>query len=752
MINQIVQWTLLPAGLTPDGFLRASLFVSPRLRSDEGTTLSGFPDFVDWPGQLGGGFQVTLQREDGATAAPDQVLVNADSGLWQALFLPETLVRPFEFDDYADRPIVSYPVLKVLDHLRERWARLALEAIDDLPLASRNASPIGPALDMEEPRRPILADHFRALRDTLRTGIFEGVGNAAEFSQRLSGTLGAAAAEAAALRDRHNLVPQQLIEPFGGLGDSPRANLYRLMGFHRRPEAPPAEFPAEQGEAFAEIADRMEFHHLLSSVGDHPELLRRLGLVVDLVFPSGFVPERTEADAPGMVRAIIERQSSFPTRTDPAASPWNIDVSPWTLCRLETVEGAALFSPSERPSAAPRKFVHGLLHLDPAQFSAVAVDVDGLALKGLNMAATLNHQEQQDDRPIEEPAEAGVPTPRTGGVGLVQTGHGADLHLDFYQARANNDQLESLDPNNPPILAAEDLVRGLRMDVLDETFGAWRSLTQRRAGYQPLRNPKQAFSVDDEGLVQISVTGEVDRPDAPADPDGALYAHEALLTWDGWSQAAPRPETAIPQEPPAPAEDAGLGPLNLDIAIAAAPGSLPQLRFGRGYRLRVRTVDLAGNALTLEQATDLAQLFDFLGDPGHVTSVPSEPLTYRRFEPVAGAGSGAAPPLRSGRRHRAAGAPQQFQRHGRGLRAGEPKRRRPDAALRALLRPPCRPGQGLAAARGAPRHVRRGPLCRARPHPSRGGGGDPALLRDRLPGERQLPRPAGRRVRLDRRA
>ena len=100
------------------------------------------------------------------------------------------------------------------------------------------------------------------------------------------------------------------------------------------------------------------------------------------------------------------------------------------------------------------------------------------------------------ERPVEEPAREGVPSPRTGGVALLHAGHAEDLHEDFYGARAADDALTG-DPDNPRDLAAEDLVRGYRLDVL--AGGAWRSLVQRHVSYRPGRDPAEALEVDEEG-------------------------------------------------------------------------------------------------------------------------------------------------------------------------------------------------------------------------------------------------------------
>src|SRR5215218_10080877 len=171
MRNQIVQWIFLPGGLTDDGQLAASIFVSPRLRTDEGQapTLADFPDFVDWPALVSSGqLQITLQRGDLVTEAPMQVIGGSSSELWRALFPAETPVRSFAFDDYADRPLVSYPYGKVLDYLRGQWASLAGDAIDDLPFSSSNASPLGPLVGGEQLDGHTLSQFFGDLIDANR--------------------------------------------------------------------------------------------------------------------------------------------------------------------------------------------------------------------------------------------------------------------------------------------------------------------------------------------------------------------------------------------------------------------------------------------------------------------------------------------------------------------------------------------------------------------------------------------------------
>jgi hypothetical protein len=641
--RQLVQWVLLPNGLTADDQLAASVFVAPRLRPDAPATLEQFPDFADWPAVLGS-LNLVLELAGGATEAPLRITANASGGLWSALFPPETTVRAFRFENVAYRPLVSYPVDDVLGYLRSRWAWLAEHALDELPVTSRNAAPIGrpPPVEGEE-GRAILSNLFEELRAVGDEGIFRGAAGGVELSDRLRGVLDSAAAEA---RQNRESGQPALIQPFGYGGSAPEA-LYALAGFHARPayaeppevpvdgeeqreHAKPKDFPADAEQARAELAETLDFHHHLSLLGDHPALLRRLGLVIDLEIRPDFVPVTSDTDPATLLRLRVERPSSFPPRSDdPDADTWNADVTPWTSCRLTQIDGQAFWSAAER--TARLDFAHGFLVLDPTRYAPVAVDVDGLALKALNMAATLEQQEAQDQRPVEEPDRDGVPSIRTGGVALVHTRRAEKLHGDFQQAADNDRELER-DPDNPPMLTAEDLLRSYRLDLWAD--GGWRSLHARHVTYTPERDPAEAFEAEDEGCIQLSLTAEVDRPDAPADPDRPLYVHEAMATWDGWSLTVSHPGDAIPQEPAAPESAGDLTSMQLRIAAAALPESLPRLRFQSEYRMRVRTVDLAGNSHALSVADNLLVTLEGTGDDRYVAAAPPSPLRYLRFEPV----------------------------------------------------------------------------------------------------------------------
>ena len=163
------------------------MFVAPRLRPGGPATLADFPDFADWPAVLAG-LELAVERPDGTVEAPLSVAVSASSdALGRAVPRATTVVRAFDFEDLADRPLVSYPVTEVLGHLRNRWAELAFRPATTCRSPTGNASPIGgPRPSRAGTGRHTLADHFsRAARRSASAGIFEGVQDAAELSDRL---------------------------------------------------------------------------------------------------------------------------------------------------------------------------------------------------------------------------------------------------------------------------------------------------------------------------------------------------------------------------------------------------------------------------------------------------------------------------------------------------------------------------------------------------------------------------------------
>ena len=625
--NQTLLWVALPNGVTGEGadrVLRLSVFVAARLRTDEGQTLDLFPDFLDWPAVMQPGqVTFTLETDNGVLVDATVASPAPDSTLWQALFGPGTPVKPYVFEDLTNRPIVTFPVRQVLQYIKDSYQAIATQSPEELPLLERSE-------DDPENRQGILGEVFQEL--VLLHGEQLRGQTEAELTARLNASMEHARIEARQRRAAGQ-VGGPLIEPSGiASPDRPANGFYRSMLFHYRPaQAQPTELPQTEEQTQAAYTETIDFHQMLSALGDHPQLLRRLGLVFDLTVPADALPQTPDEFNLRKVRVR-------PTWTSALPAEALTDVSPFSRYIWAELNGQGFFAPVPRNGEVNA----GMWSPPAAEIDVVQVDVDGAVLKTLNMGATLAKQTMgSPERAIDAPTDAGVPALRTGGVSLVRTGRAKALNDDFNRSLDLNTLLEG-NPAAPPDLSAEDFALGYRLDVLDLDTGKWRSLHQRLGAYNALNFAAGVIEVSDEGFTQVSVTGPAQAPNAPADPSGELYLHESLFSWDGWSLSAPRPGKSISRDPRAPTPDApetqpqvvpnkALTALPLEMAFRVQDGSLPRLRFGHRYQFRVRAVDLAGNSLTLDEAT---QLFDNLGGRTPPVFPRNGEIMYGRFEPV----------------------------------------------------------------------------------------------------------------------
>lgn len=632
-VQQHLLWTALPNGPAPDnGRLRLSVFIAPRLRAQEahpgeGTTLGSFPDFLHWPEHTAApGASFAVEVDGGATVPATVVSAPYIPGLWEAFFDGTTPLAPFEFDDYADRPFISFSVVAVLDEIRRVYTAVAAASPTELPRMRRPH-------DEEHD----LARIFKGIRDVARNGLAKAR-DEKDLDRSINALLTDARAQAAVRRSaggdrrRSPLEPLPPLPPDADFFSKVSREFSRALLFHRRPaDGVPVDMPAGAGH----LKTGIDFHQMLAALGDHPWLLRRLGLVVDLEVDAADVPSSLP-HAPRRLRVVPVWKSALPAEQQSSASPWTAYVN----------GGAGeltVFAAADRTPDPAGFLPTGLLDLTGGEFSIQQVDVDGAALKALNLAATLNRVDAraEGDTPLGEAETAGVPALRTGGLAFVHAGRAGALQGEFADAVAINDAIEA---GTDLTLHAQDLVRGYRLDVWAPTTdggGAWRSLHRRRVQYTAERFVDALPAVVDEGFFQLGLAGKAAAADQKPDPDGELYVHETVVTWDGWSLSAERPGKSINRDPRAPQDDVpetqpshvsndAVTAMGLGIESKAEPGTLPRLRFEGSYRFRVRTVDLAGNGPTLEAADSI--MLD-AAVPDHAAPTGG-PASYLRFEPV----------------------------------------------------------------------------------------------------------------------
>jgi hypothetical protein len=317
----------------------------------------------------------------------------------------------------------------------------------------------------------------------------------------------------------------------------------------------------------------------------------------------------------------------------PQGSP-KVTRAPDTLSRTRTRLDANRFQALPRPGA-DYQVVDGLLDLNPKLFDLLQSDVDGAGLKVMNFARTLRLMtpaDKQVDPVTKQERETGAPSLRNAGLMLVHINRGAMLKNSLARQKQFNTAAETIQGGGaaaPPILFAEDLVRGYRIDIWDRKTSRWRSLCERVSDYN-INKGEILINVEEEGTVRLAATKTPD----PTNNPNIIWLHEALVSWTGWSLCAPPPGKTIHhrrdendpekdhvEEVGEPEAEVPPG-LRLETAFRALPGSLPRLRYGRRYWIRARVVDLAGNSLA-------ARRKDF---------GPEEPeknaRVYLRYDPV----------------------------------------------------------------------------------------------------------------------
>ena len=445
--EQTILFTVMPRGVILNSASKpVSVFVSPRL--DGADQLGAFPDWLNWTRHL---------RDDGLElelhcGANTQAFSINGAGLrpalWEQLFNSETYVRSYQtFDDYSDRGMISFSVRESLSALKSVYQKASVDlALPDSPRRSRQ--------DDRPSNRELLSDLVDGLQVHWNGNEARGLRNAVRDRYSSTSRIG----EASGPLDAEGLLAQP--------GTSLSAVATPFAVFHHMPTP-------EYGKNGIEMPDRtklIDFHQALTSLNSYPELLRALGLVLDLDLPNDFFAA-TPFDKPGTVsvRRVI--------------SGWDWAIQPQTH-PLPTAYMKIVFGQGDLFFAAPRSVVEpqqpgavlGLLNLDPAHFGLAQVDVDGAMHKATMLAETLHpsgdHNRVTDatPQPAQHPEvfdpEATLPSLRSGGFSLFADNRALQLLQSIHDAKAFNDALSSQQSPKRP-LYAEDLVRGYRLDVWD---------------------------------------------------------------------------------------------------------------------------------------------------------------------------------------------------------------------------------------------------------------------------------------------
>ncbi len=579
MRTQDVIWSALPNGRKDASRLRLSVYISPRLMTDEGLpapTLSQFKDFLNWP-TVPIKYNVFVGSL-GPFPATDVTSPKAANDLYASVFKTTTFVRPHEFPTAmaSSVRIRSYPVRPIRGFIKDVYTRLVTSSGHDHPefrqLNGPNAfGAIGfVSVDYEGGGEQLEKDLNTQLESILEN---ERVIDFSQFKPSDSDYFAKAF-----------LLAKRFHQPRSGVTESPKDPVDLKK---------PTLGASGPGKA-------IDFHQMVTLATEHPNLMRHLGLLVDLEFnPIGVTP------GPNVVRVV-------PTWSPQLGRPATSDFSPSTRCVISSTGFAAA------PRAVNPELADGALPLDDTtRFEVIEIDHDGAALKAMHFANNIQRATLPEHATFDTPDSYAPPSLRSGGLSVARVGMAGILLQNLNRSAS----LDGSFKTTGVTLDAEDLVRGYAVHVWDSASGRWHSLLDRTGTYDFVDLP-EAVQVHDEGAVSLAPTSDP----LGASPD--LYQQETLFLWSGWSLAAQRPGNTLVTDP---AHDPN-GPMQridstadadfrVQIRYKVTPGTLPRLRYGTEYRIRARAVDLAGHRLPF-------------GDPTAPDPHSTAPITYARFEPV----------------------------------------------------------------------------------------------------------------------
>jgi len=660
-----------------ESWLRFTVLISPRLlvtvppqQKMPELQFKFFRPIFDWPAIRSAlQFQVIF---DGSGLPPLAVTPewaanpstpNADPfdvNLWAALFPDTLLVRPYQFDQgisrfTGDKFLIVSPAEKrffqsVKDDL---YGKLAVESPDRLPAKGimlqrlQEMNMVKPNLrapgkferGFENPilQLNILQDQLH--KNQLGPGLQGGpqgpggrLGITPQIQSRGTGSLIA-----------RRTLPRMSQQQLQAAGITPKG--VELLKYQSVYEGAMVRKPRPQ-------VPKVDFHQLISSLGDYPELMKRLGLRIDFLVkadpkmpPSSTVFVKAIAPAPVISRIPTPRTKYILTGNSFHA----FTSSP------ELQEGLLTFG---RQSGGSRIY------------DVVPGDVEGAFKRVAKFSEILLNPEKN-----QELAETiSLPSLRSAGLSVAHSDRDVWLDQLLDRQKAMNGTAKS-----GLVFTGEDLIRGYRIDVREVnrqpggavTFGPWRSLCFRHGEHRLNPNAPPILAYDDEGWISLGATeGEVEPPPkpnlgalTPKPLQGAiipriqsrattpaisqsriaslaaqaaigairvvqkpiLHIYESLFRWAGWSLCVPRPGKDLnPQDNPDYSGHAPIPGIPMQVHFRPVPGTLQRLRFGKQYQFRARVVDLAGNSLPVTFSPPENPLFVTDANDGF----------YDRFEPV----------------------------------------------------------------------------------------------------------------------
>jgi len=630
MRSQEFQWTAVPYDVEKrDGetVLSVAIAVLPKLQDSTSAPakLGDYPDMIDWPTTLNT-IRFTIDI-DGRTVNHSDLKFKdelPDTTIWKAVFPDTTLVRPFEYKPFTDFKIVSFPVKGILATTAAMYKNFAKEFSADMPVITPDSIASSISTDTSNYTANQQGQQLHPALQIIRDLIPDNEGDQAYKSLQErweKQAVGAMEKDSTATQPRpieqrpvnlKEVTPENMLfKPFDAatpLGQLRMAEVYHTARNYsrdgklngkaaRRVSRPKIERP------------KFDFHQVVSVMREYPVMMRKLGIVLHVEFrlPGG-----------------VDKEGAIGVKVDWANPKTNPTVhrTPKVAYRLDTSGDPQYWQFLPRPSN-DSEIVGPVLCLNNAShFGITQIDVDTAALKTINYTRGLKERLMHmrpsfrrkadpndpkdpkdpkivDRTPPDERVSAAPPSTRGTGLSLIR--HNRALKLAKALLRSANN-FNRIIAGQEVLLYSDDLLRGYRIDIWDETAGRWDSLCRRDAQYRfPLAGSAlktEGIAVkDEEGVLSMAAS----RPrSSESTPIRDLYVHEIVAQWEGWSLVVPHIGSYIGTEDELAAEQRKSTPpadfeYQVETEFRVPKNSLPRLRFGRKYRMRARFADINGN-------------------------------------------------------------------------------------------------------------------------------------------------------------
>jgi len=619
-----------------NNLLKLSVFVSIKLNTPNDTTLQAFPDIMDWPSKvLNADF--AFQLNDGTLLEPSLDEAKIEQQLYQAIFHSDIKVDDFkEDDDLIQKRIYSFPVKHVQDFIMKTVREEAV---------TNPSRKIKPEKFVDEVQLGAITQY------KLQSDEVQKVSQRKTARTSLKPLMIRSDAEDVKVKNR---VVDKRFKRFEKQMN-PKSDFAELRQFHK------VDKQLKVTPKLKLEKPRFEFHDVVASVNAYPQIMRKLAFVLDFSVPfDASIPNQST------IKLVLQ----------------NLDISDDYVVSLPStayeINDSGFFARDKSDSL----FKQGFVKINSDDFSVVQVDADGAALKTNNMAeskvqeiarfyeAKAEIMRSQVVRPeiideVEPPQEEGLPYMRSAGIAITKNGMAEHLfkrieknielkeafrtekkktlELKGIKSKNNLSAIKPLKVKLPSkALYSDDIVQAYRMDIAyEEEPDKWYSLHWRQDDYQWYDEQNTAHPINDivpdEGFIQLGLTEDPDDPDD-------VFVSETLARWEGWSLSVRKPGYAINESDDYELKDGETEKKDfvhqskdleakkyaydseLDFRIHAnsksIQGTLPRLRFGKQYRIRIRTVDLAGNSVAHTELTSDSR------------SSEQQGIKYLRYEPL----------------------------------------------------------------------------------------------------------------------